>query len=206
MYRPTLCLVAAALLFAGCRNSTSHYDPQPEAWATTAECDGIGKLPVFKVDETLYRGAQPSAKQFAAIRAMGVKTVVDLRESNTEERAIVGGLGMKYVSIPMTASNANEGHIIEFLKVMSDPANHPVYLHCRLGADRSGMMHAVYRVVVLGWEKDEALREYTKGGYNFHPLCTGLVHLVRTCDVSRLRGLSGVRFSDSRSETAARGD
>src|ERR1700758_5050741 len=59
----------------------------------------------YKVDDQVYRGAQPSAAGFASLAKLGVKTIIDLREigehSQAGEETIVKALGMQYVSIPL---------------------------------------------------------------------------------------------------------
>src|SRR5580658_6964913 len=57
-----------------------------------------------KVSDSLYRGAQPSDEGFRQLAKLGVRTVVDLRGAggrSSREAAIVSGLGMKYVNIPL---------------------------------------------------------------------------------------------------------
>jgi protein tyrosine/serine phosphatase len=185
-------LVVVVCASAGCRNTACLHDPRPVAWAAPAQEEKIdSRLNLYKVDAALYRGAQPSAEQFKALKAMGVKTVVNLRESGTDE-PVCRELGLNYVAIPMTVLSAREEHILAFLKVMSDPTNYPVYVHCKHGADRTGLMCAMYRVTAQGWEKDEAIRELTEGGYNFMSLCQNLVSMVQGCDTGRLRQLAGL--------------
>jgi len=56
--------------------------------------------------------------------------------------------------------------VVRFLKVLADPANRPVFVHCKWGTDRCGMMAAVYRIVVQGWTKNRALAEMERLGYD----------------------------------------
>ena len=67
-----------------------------------------------------------------------------------------------------------------------------MFVHCQHGADRTGTATAVYRIVVEGWTKDEAIREMTQGGYGFHPLWANLIRYVRELDVDRLRREAGL--------------
>lgn len=202
----TALLIALAftlLAGSGCRNVTSLYVPPPDPWADRCEGEGCEDLVIFKVDEALYRGSQPTPEQFKALRNMEINTVVNLRRTHSDEE-VAETLGMKYISIPIPAWDADERHIVEFLKVMRDRANHPVYVYCQFGGDRSGMIAAMYRVVVQNWEKEEAIREMSQGGYYFHPLWQNLIEDVREIDVQRVRGLSGISVSKTLMESSLR--
>ena len=83
--------------------------------------------------------------------------------------------------------------MVRFLRVVTDPPRQPLFVHCHHGADRTGLMTAVYRVVVQSWSKDEAIREMTEGGYGYHPLWTGLPAYVRRTDLARLARAAAIR-------------
>ena len=67
------------------------------------------------------------------------------------------------------------------------PEMQPVLVHCKHGSDRTGMMVAVYRVVVQGWEKGAAVDEMTHGGYGFHAVWENLQDYVMALDVAGIR-------------------
>lgn len=147
-------LAAATLLSAGCALSHSDRAVDPET----------GILNFAKVSDSLYRGGHPSAEGFAKLKALGVRTVVSLRTFNVH-RSRLEGLGLRYVHISFKASHAEDEDVVRFLKVMADPANHPVFVHCKWGTDRSGLMAAVYRMVVEGWPRERAIAEMRAMGY-----------------------------------------
>ena len=76
---------------------------------------------------------------------------------------------------------------MEFLKVATDPKRQPVFVHCQHGADRTGTMCAIYRLVEQGWSKDEAIREITDGGYGFHSVWQNLIKYLRNLDVKAIK-------------------
>ncbi len=117
-------------------------------------------IPRFhKVNDTLYRGGMPQDGGWGLLEEMGVATVVTFR-NESPERALVESLGMRHVAIPLTATQGVPGHAIqEFFKVMREPWNHPVFVHCRRGADRTGAMVAFYRIAFEGWDPERAYRE-----------------------------------------------
>ena len=77
--------------------------------------------------------------------------------------------------------------MLAFLRVVADPARVPVFVHCSHGADRTGAMTAAYRVVVQGWDKEEAIREMIQGGFGYHTLWDNLPATIRKLDVPALK-------------------
>jgi tyrosine-protein phosphatase SIW14 len=122
-----------------------------------------------QVTPTLYRGAQPSKEGFANLHKLGVNIVVDLRGSRASERELVNRLGMKYVAIPWHCFSPRDEHFAKFLKLLRDNPGKKVFVHCRLGDDRTGMEIAAYRMAEQGWTAEEARREMEVFGVNwFH--------------------------------------
>ncbi|MHC4983314.1 MAG: fused DSP-PTPase phosphatase/NAD kinase-like protein [Planctomycetota bacterium] len=139
------------------------------------------------VSPGLYRGAHPSDAGFHQLKAMGIRTVVNLRRMHGS-RETVEDLGMKYVEIPCKAwSDELEDQAVRFLKVMMDTENLPVFIHCKFGGDRTGAMVAVYRMAVCGWSRREALEEMTDSQFEFHRIWEDLVRFVEAADVEALK-------------------
>ena len=113
------------------------------------------------VNANYLRGAQPTGQDFADLKHLGVKLVIDLaKEGATSEAAAVERAGMKFVRIPLTTGAAPSAAVIEqFLKLVNDPANQPVYVHCMGGKHRTGAMPAVYRMTEDGITADQAFKE-----------------------------------------------
>jgi protein tyrosine/serine phosphatase len=165
--------------------------PRPEHWATPLP-DRPGLPNLYRVSEGLYRGAQPDDEGFAELKAMGIETVVNLRTFSSDRKAC-GRTGLDYEKIAMQAwRDDNDRDVEAFLRVATDPGRAPVFVHCLHGADRTGMVVAVYRVVVEGWSKDEALREMTLGGYGFHTQFDNLLEYVEELDVEAMRERAGL--------------
>jgi uncharacterized protein (TIGR01244 family) len=121
------------------------------------------------VNDRVYRGAQPTNSGFQDLAQLGIKTVVDLRDigehSQADEQKIVTDLGMRYVSIPMHGmSTPKDDQVAAVQALFNDPASGPVFVHCKRGADRTGMVIAVYRVSHDGWDNKKALSEAKANG------------------------------------------
>lgn len=101
---------------------------------------------VGRFDLSLYRGAQPTTDGFSTLRTMGIKTVLALRVVDGEKE-LVEKLGMVHISIPMsTFTKVNTNVVSDALKVMRNENNWPVFVHCQHGADRTGVVCAIYRM------------------------------------------------------------
>jgi protein tyrosine/serine phosphatase len=106
---------------------------------------------------------------------MGVRTVIN-PSTRHGERETVEATGMRYVEIPMNVlRNIDPAAVRKALSVMTDPANQPVYVHCSRGKDRTGMVAAVYRMEIDGWNEAEAELE----AFGFHEAWFQLKEFVR---------------------------
>jgi len=119
----------------------------------------------IEVHSGLYRGGQPTISGFEDLKKMGIRTVVNLRVDGSEQQQ-VEALGMKYVHIPIDMPllerpwrQIPDKSVDEFLRTVNDPANQPVFVHCRRGADRTGTMIALYRVKAHNWQAAKAYDE-----------------------------------------------
>lgn len=173
--RPAVALGLVAVLVA----ASVALDP------TVPNVRGAGRrdVPVERFAEVapgLFRGAQPDAAGLRALRAAGVRTVLDLRLDH-DESAEVAAAGMVPVSLPMLGGRAapapGERLLRRFFEIALDPARRPVFVHCSHGRDRTGALFAAYRIEVDGWTPERALDEMRSHGFrDDHP---NLVAFVR---------------------------
>ncbi len=155
-----------------------------ERWAEPMEAPGLPNL--HRVSDDLYRGAQPTAEGIEQLEKLGVKTIVNLQSSESD-RKILGDTGLAYEHIPMTAWRPSDQSVIRFLQIVGDEKNLPVFVHCRRGADRTGMVVAIYRIAVQGWSKDEAITEMTQGGFAFNSGWQNLIRYIRDLDIEEIK-------------------
>jgi protein tyrosine/serine phosphatase len=136
------------------------------------------------VADGLYRGGQPTEEGFEFLKQLGIKTVINLRMEYNEAE-IVQKYGMNYVSLPIDEvrlwSQIPPATIAKYFEVLNNPANYPIFFHCRRGADRTGAMAAFYRIAIQGWDVQKAYFEARNIGmrwwyaglraqlYYFHP-------------------------------------
>jgi tyrosine-protein phosphatase SIW14 len=115
-----------------------------------------------RVSPTLLRGGAPSVQALRELKAAGVKTIVNLRgggAASKKEESAAKEIGLDYYNIPMGYTDPNLAKVSSVLDIMRDPARQPVYLHCMHGADRTGMMVGIHRVLSDGWQFDKAYSE-----------------------------------------------
>lgn len=121
------------------------------------------------INETFYRGAQPREEDYADLAAMGVKTIIDLQnEGDNREQTMVESQGMKFYRIGMSDKSRPAAEKADlFLKIVNDPANQPVFVHCAGGRHRTGAMSAIYRMTHDGWNADQAFEEMKKYDFEY---------------------------------------
>lgn len=141
-----------------------------------------------QVDANVCRGRQPSDEGFQALSKMGVKTIIDMRGGFIHlprEKKVVNGLGMQYVEERFSGIFApRDEQVAKLLAVMEDPASTPVFVHCRRGADRVGVLIACYRMAHDHWTNEQAYQEARQLGLS--PLEPIMRYYIRHFDPKRL--------------------
>ncbi len=172
---------------------------RPSQWAVPIERQGLPNL--HRVSDDLYRGAQPTADGFRELKEMGIRTVVNLRSLHSD-RDEVAEAGLAYEHIAMKAWHPEDEDAVRFLRIVTDPAKTPVFVHCQHGADRTGIVCAAYRMAVQGWSPEEAVAEMTEGGFGFHRIWEDLRDYVRELDVAKIRRRAGLAEVNAAPELA----
>jgi protein tyrosine phosphatase (PTP) superfamily phosphohydrolase (DUF442 family) len=118
----------------------------------------------------------PRKEGLAELKKLGVNVVVDMRGKNKDEEAAVTKLGMQYIPIPSHCLFPKDGTFAKFLRVIRENQGKKVFVHCRLGDDRTGMAVAAYRMAEEGWSADEAMKEMKAFGFTaqHHAICPGM--------------------------------
>ncbi len=126
----------------------------------------IGLANVGRVAPGVLRGAQPGREGFATLKAMGVRTVIDMRTTESEKEQVEAA-GMRAIAVPIEMSRDGlKEKVDRVVALMADPANQPVYVHCRHGQDRTGLVVAAYRMKQEGWALADAEAEMQSFGFN----------------------------------------
>jgi tyrosine-protein phosphatase SIW14 len=135
-----------------------------------AELPGVANF--HKVDDHVYRGAQPTEEGFRNLAKLGVRTVVDLQQAGSRsvaEARTVTSTGMQYISVPMSGMNApSDESVAKILGLLEDTSTGPIFVHCHRGADRTGGVIACYRIEHDHWQSDKALSEARSFGMSWY--------------------------------------
>ena len=136
---------------------------------STADSTTYSELPRFKqVSETLYRGGQPLDGGLSKLRELGVNTVINLRGADDRSRAEetkVRALGLNYFNVSLPGwGRPEDARIVRIMEIINAPESGRVFIHCKAGVDRTGVIVAIYRMTHDGWSSDRALAEAERLG------------------------------------------
>ncbi len=103
----------------------------------------------------LYRSAQPNGLELKSLlQEYGIGTVINLRGANAgeawydDEIAASNKAGVTHVDIAMSAGAEPSTETIDRLVQTLREARRPILVHCKDGADRTGLAAALYELLV----------------------------------------------------------
>lgn len=170
MYQRILLLYYFFVFFCNtltCQTTRESDNSRLPGWAMPVQKKGLPNF--YKVSDILYRGAQPTYEGIEELQKMGIKTIVNLRLNNSDKK-MLKNKSFNYIQIPMKARLPKIEKYIKFYQIIIDTAQHPVFVHCLHGADRTGSSIAIYRMMQQNWSNEDALQEMIEGGYGFHTI------------------------------------
>ena len=180
-----LCVVAFA---AKAQNSEMEVptDRNPSWALKVLDVPEVPKL--FLVEPNFYRSPQPTEDGFKAlVMRKGLRTAVSLRASHSDD-ALTQGLGLRLFDFKMHAWHIEREDVVGALRALrSETRTGPTLLHCTLGADRTGLVAALYRMIYQGWSKEDALEEMEHGGFGFHDIWINIPHFIDEIDMGQLK-------------------
>jgi len=157
---------------------------RPAQWAQPVPGPGVKNL--NRVTPEIFRSAQPDAAGMRAIEKLGVRTVIDLRDlSDDQDEA--NGTKLRLRRVKMDAWHIEDEAIVRVLALLRRKGDGPFLVHCRHGADRTGVVCAMFRIVEQGWSRAEAIRELKDGGFGFHPLWKNIPRYLEKVDAEKIR-------------------
>ncbi|HEU4434340.1 MAG TPA: sulfur transferase domain-containing protein [Pyrinomonadaceae bacterium] len=134
--------------------------------ATTLAQDSTAypELPRFRqVSERLYRGAQPLDGGVSKLHELGINTVINLRgadERSRAEEAAVRALGLNYFNVSLPRwGRPEDTRVVRIMELITSADNGRVFIHCKDGVDRTGVIVAIYRMTHDGWSAEQAVAE-----------------------------------------------
>ncbi|MDR1885469.1 MAG: tyrosine-protein phosphatase [Synergistaceae bacterium] len=164
-----------------CESPCSAMDRSPE-WAAPVWLDGVPNC--HRVTENIYRSAQPDEQGFRNLESLGIRTVINLRETRGDR---LSGTSLRGIRVKMRAWDPETDDVIRVIRILSDDGGGPYLVHCRQGADRTGLVIAAYRMAVQGWSREDAIDEMMNGGYGFNEIWVNIPLFLRRIDIERVR-------------------
>jgi protein tyrosine/serine phosphatase len=161
---------------------------RPGHWAEPIELEGVPNL--HRLTPMLYRSEQPTALGMKNLEKLGIRTVINLRAFNSDTQEL-RGTTLRGVHVPVLTWNLETEDIVTVMRELRRPENGPFLIHCQHGADRTGLMSAMYRMLEQDWSAEDALQELVQGGYGYHSLWRNIKRYVRAADVAALRAAVG---------------
>lgn len=158
-----------------------------------------------EVTPNLYRGGLLNGEGIKALKKLGINLIVDTHANDASEERDAKSLGMQYVAIPWHCPWPHDEVFAKFLKVVHDNKGKKIFVHCRLGDDRTGMMVAAYRIAEEDWTADEAMTEMRSFGFtrSHHLICPSLARYEKEFP-ERLKNSPVFRDERARHEKADR--
>lgn len=156
----TFLLSMAALFNLTLAHADDSASPRPAEWAQSVEV----RYNLFRMSPTLYRSALPDRGAVPLLEKLKVGTVINFLPES--DKSWLSTPGITQVQLPYRTNHVDDADVLKALRAIQAAESHgPVLMHCKHGSDRTGLMAAMYRVVIQGWSKEDALNEMTEGGF-----------------------------------------
>ncbi|SMC26376.1 Tyrosine phosphatase family protein [Andreprevotia lacus DSM 23236] len=158
---------------------------RPAEWAQPVGNGPISNL--YRITPQLYRSAALTRDDVAQLKQLGVRKVISFRAFHSDDK-ILADSQIEILRIPINTWNIRDQDMIAALRALHHlDRDGPVLIHCQHGADRTGLVSALYRVVYQGWSKQQALDELENGGYGFHAMWQNIKRYMNDVDIAKLR-------------------
>lgn len=128
----------------------------------------------------VIRGNHPTPKRCHKIASSGVKHVLNLRGQRTcgsdfLSRSTFKKVNLPYSDLAFESRNApHKDRILRFYDFYTQQAQFPLYLHCKSGADRTGLACGLI-VLFEGGTAEEALKQLDWRFLHFRSSRTGIL-------------------------------
>lgn len=144
-----------------------------------------------EVGPGLYRSNHPDAARLRAYADLGVKSVLNLRGATHQapykfEAETCAALGLPLTVVPMAARAAPRREALLALIQAFQTLPRPILMHCKSGADRTGLAGAIWKLVIEGTSLDEARQQLHPRYLHFRWSKTGILDRVLDAYQARL--------------------
>jgi protein tyrosine/serine phosphatase len=180
--KKTILLILGIFLFSTlCLGTEARL--RPDNWATPVISETLDNW--HRVDGLVYRSEQPDDRGMQELEKFGIQRILNLREFHDDEDE-VKGTSLKPVDLPINAARIKDEDVIRALQIIK-ASDQPILVHCWHGADRTGTIVAMYRIVEQGWSREAALDELENGGFGYHSIYQNIPRYIEQADIERIR-------------------
>jgi tyrosine-protein phosphatase SIW14 len=152
-------------------------------WATKVEAKHLDNF--YKLNDSVYRCEQPDKKAFKALEQFGIKSDLNLRDDQSDKERLKKRDIERY-RVKMNSKEVIEAEVVEALQdILHAPK--PIVVHCKHGADRTGVVIAFYRIVFCNWTKQQAIDELKNGGYHFKTKYVNIIKLIEKANIKAIK-------------------
>lgn len=156
----------------------------PQCEAQKIELEGVPNF--YQIDDHIYRCAQPTDKGFQNLEKFGIKTIINLRNFHSDDDE-ARGTKLNLERIRFNTWRIKEQIIIDAMLMLEDKTRGPFVIHCMHGADRTGLICAMYRMLYQDWSKEEALAELTSDKFGYHAIWANIPKYIKNVDLKELK-------------------
>jgi len=117
--------------------------PRPGTWAQPIVTTSLKNF--YKLDDHVYRSAQPGKEGFQYLKTLGIRNILNLRDNHQDDPGSKNP-GLNLFRVPMDAGTIKTADVVAALRFIKKSEG-PVLIHCWHGSDRTGTISALYRIV-----------------------------------------------------------
>jgi tyrosine-protein phosphatase SIW14 len=177
-------ILSLTVLFIGFSSFQNRLTSNAELKAEAIKEGGFVNL--YKVNADLFRSEQPSKEGVETIKKLGIKTIINLRQTQTDRR-ILKNIGINAQHLRINTWTISYDDVLEALKLIRD-SEKPVLIHCKHGSDRTGCVIAVYRMVYENASKEDAINEFLNKQYGYHETYfPNILRLLNAIDIEKVK-------------------
>jgi protein tyrosine/serine phosphatase len=158
-------------------------ETRPDNWAKRVNNFAFKNL--YRLNDSIYRSEQPDEKGFKVIDSLKIKSVLSLRSSYKDAK-LTGKSIFNLYQVGMAADSFTDEEIIKALQIIRNSPK-PLLIHCVHGADRTGVVVAMYRILFNGFTKEQAIDEMKNGDYNFHKVYQNIPDYIKKADIEYIK-------------------
>ena len=179
---PALCLTLLAAFALPQAQADETTQARPAQWAQPIAT----QYNLYQMSPTLYRSALPDSAAQPLLDKLHIATVINFLPD--ADSSWLNTPGVAQVQLPYRTNHVDDADVLAALRaIQTAQAQGPVLMHCKHGSDRTGLMAAMYRVVVQDWSKEDALKEMTQGGFGDNSHYKDGANYMMNADIPKLR-------------------